>query len=213
MPGSLRYLFEHRERPRCARRWLKVWAKRTLRSVDLIYVLGKPCLWRLRGISVGRLTALGKARISGRGSRLSIGDECALGRCTIALHDEVRIGRRVVINDGVLILTASHDVDDPLWRHKRAPITIGDYVWIATGAIILPGVRLGRAAVVGAGAVVSRDVPAGGVVGGNPAQLIRSRRWEGLAYSPVLFTAPFEAWVGPDFIPEPHLTEAAHNDH
>ena len=53
------------------------------------------------------------------------------------------------------------------------PIVIEDNVWIGGGAILLPGVTIGRNAVVGAGAVVSRDVPANAVVAGNPARVIR----------------------------------------
>jgi len=68
------------------------------------------------------------------------------------LHDEVRIGSHVCINDGVVILTASHDVNDPHWRAVTKPVVIDDYAWIATGATILPGVRIGRGAVVGASA-------------------------------------------------------------
>ena len=61
---------------------------------------------------------------------------------------------------------------------------------------ILPGVRIGRGAVVGAGAVVSRDVPDHGIVVGNPARLLDRRRVEELNYSPVANLALFEAWLG-----------------
>lgn len=125
-----------------------------------------------------------------------IGNETSLGRCHIALHDSVTIGSRVVINDGVGILTASHSLSDPQWRHKKAPIVIGDYAWIATNAIILPGVTIGRGAVVGAGAVVRNDVADYTVVTGNPAQISDAKRSTILSYSPVLLNAPFEAWVG-----------------
>jgi maltose O-acetyltransferase len=134
--------------------------------------------------------------MGGRFADLVIGDETALGRCEIALHDKVCIGRRVVINDGVLILTASHSLSDPTWGHKRAPITIGDYAWIASNATVLPGVTIGRGAVVGAGAVVREDVPDYGVVIGNPARLVPRQRARELNYSPVMLNAPFEAWVG-----------------
>ena len=120
-----------------------------------------------------------------------------MGRCEIALHDKVTIGRRVVINDGALVLTASHSLRDPAWHHKKAPIVIGDYAEIASNAIVLPGVTIGRGAVVGAGAVVREDVPDYGVVVGNPARLMPNQRTRELNYSPVMLNAPFEAWVGP----------------
>ncbi|CAN8141322.1 hypothetical protein THIOSC13_540005 [uncultured Thiomicrorhabdus sp.] len=116
------------------------------------------------------------------------------------MHDKVTIGNKVVLNYGVILLTASHSLSDPKWRHKSAPITIKDYAWVATNAIILPGVTIGRGAVIGAGAVVRESVPDYAIVTGNPAQVVEGRvRTETLDYSPVLFNAPFEAWVGKKF--------------
>ena len=120
-----------------------------------------------------------------------------MGRCEIALHDQVTIGRRVVINDGVLVLTASHHLDDPHWRLKPSPIRIGDYAWIAQNAVLLPGVTIGKGAVVGAGAVVRCDVPDYGLAIGNPAVIKPGRRTTQLDYSPVRMMAPLEAWLGP----------------
>jgi maltose O-acetyltransferase len=156
----------------------------------------KSTLWRWKGADIGRLVIVGQARIQGPYAGLSIGDETSLGRCEIALHDRVTIGRRVVINDGACILTASHSLSDSSWRHKKAPIRICDYAWIATNAIVLPGVTIGRGAVVGAGAVVRNDVPEYAVVTGNPATAASRHRTRDLAYSPVMMNAPFEAWVG-----------------
>ena len=96
--------------------------------------------------------------------------------CTILDNNEVHIGHHVVIGPLVQIYTAAH----PLQAAKRIqgwevakPIVIEDNVWIGGGAILLPGVTIGRNAVVGAGAVVSRSVPANMVVAGNPASVIR----------------------------------------
>lgn len=77
----------------------------------------------------------------------------------------------------------------------KKKIVIHDYAWIATGAIILPGVTIGKGAVVGAGAVVARDVEAFTVVTGNPARVV-SQRVQELDYSPVDLCAPYEAWLG-----------------
>ncbi len=190
-------LWRDRERLNTFARWLKVWIKRGYHLPGLCRLTAFPLILRWRGASIGRMVVLGKSKIGGRLSNLVIGDETALGRCEIALHDKVIIGRRVVINDGALILTASHSLRDPAWGHKKAPITIGDYAWIASNAIVLPGVTIGRGAVVGAGAVVREDVPDYGVVIGNPARLLATQRTRELNYSPVMLNAPFEAWVGP----------------
>lgn len=153
----------------------------------------------MRGASIGNLVVLGKSRIGSRLSNLRIGNETSLGCCEITLHDRITIGSRVVINDGAVLLTASHSLDDPHWGHKKAPIVIGDYAWIATNAILLPGTTVGRGAVVGAGAVVRGDVPDNAIVIGNPAVQLPHQRMAELAYCPVMLNAPFEAWVGPGF--------------
>ena len=96
--------------------------------------------------------------------------------CTILDNNEVHIGHHVMIGPGVQIYTAAHLREDEArnqgWEVAR-PIVIEDNVWLGGGAILLPGVRIGRNAVVGAGAVVSRDVSANAVVVGNPARVIR----------------------------------------
>lgn len=85
----------------------------------------------------------------------------------------IRIGDLTQIGPAVQLLTADHP-RDPAGRdaglENGAPIEIGRNVWIGGGAIVLPGVRVGDDAIVGAGAVVTRDVPAGATVVGNPAR-------------------------------------------
>lgn len=191
------YLWRNREKPKTITRWVKVWLKRVFHLHSVINLLLRPALFRQRGAKIGKLVILGKLRVNGGLAKLIIGDGSSLGRCEIALHDNVIVGSYVVINDGALLLTASHSLTDPQWRLKKAPIVIGDYAWIATNAIILPGVTIGRGGVVGAGAVVRDDVPDYGVVVGNPATLVPHRRVTGLCYWPVVLNAPFEAWFGP----------------
>lgn len=190
------FLFANRERPQTLRRHIVVLAKRTLQFIPLLRLLCRPIILRARGASIGDLAVIGKARIIGDIRNLSIGAETSLGRCEISLHDRVNIGNRAVINDGTILLTASHRINDPQWSLKKAPITVGDYAWIATGCIILPGVSVGKGAVIGAGAVVRSDVPDHAVVSGNPATIADFSRNPDLDYSPVLMNAPFEAWVG-----------------
>lgn len=196
MMEDLLYLWRHREKPVSWQRWIIVWGKRTRLFAEVLAQIIRPALFRAKGAHIGTLVVLGEARIDGCHGNFSIGAESALGKCTIALHDKVKIGRRAVINDGVHILTASHSLSDPEWRLKKAPVEIGDYAWVATNAVILPGVKIGLGSVVGAGAVVRNDVPDYAVVIGNPARIIDAHRAQDLSYSPVLLTAPFEAWVG-----------------
>ncbi|WP_417735103.1 acyltransferase [Rosistilla oblonga] len=125
---------------------------------------------------------------------LSIGDRTFIGRARIAMHAAVKIGSNVCVNDHVDLLTASHNVESPNWETVAGPIVIKDYAWIAQRAIILPGVTIGFGAVVGAGAVVAKDVAEGAIVVGNPARPVSRQRCEKLDYSPVDYTALSRAW-------------------
>ena len=94
---------------------------------------------------------------------------------TLLDNAPIRIGAEVMIGPNVKIYTAAHalDADERIQGVETAlPVTIEDRVWIGGGAILLPGVTIGREAVVGAGSVVTRDVPAGARVAGNLARLL-----------------------------------------
>lgn len=95
--------------------------------------------------------------------------------CTVLDVVPVRIGAGTQIGPGVQILTADHP-RDPAQRGQRLEfgrsVTIGRNVWIGGGALILPGITIGDDAIVGAGSVVTRDVPDGATVAGNPARLL-----------------------------------------
>ncbi|MCU0483332.1 MAG: sugar O-acetyltransferase [Chloroflexi bacterium] len=111
------------------------------------------------------------------GQNISIGDHVFLNvMCTVLDGAEVHIGHHVMVGPAVQIYTAAHDLRAELriqGREIARPIAIEDNAWVGGGAILLPGVTVGRNAVVGAGAVVSRDVPANTVVAGSPARVIR----------------------------------------
>ncbi len=111
------------------------------------------------------------------GQNIHLGEHVFLNvLCIILDCNEVRIGDHVMIGPGVQIYTAAHMLEAEArnqgWEIAK-PIVIEDNVWLGGGAILVPGVRIGRNAVVGAGAVVTRNVPANTVVAGNPARVIR----------------------------------------
>jgi len=93
----------------------------------------------------------------------------------------ITIGRRAVISQGAYLCSASHDYSDasrdefPL---TCAPIEIGDCAWVAARSIVLPGVRIGEGCVIGAGSVVTGDMPPHSLCAGNPCRVIRSIRHE-----------------------------------
>lgn len=148
-------------------------------------------LWRvgyaLRRILVGwMVSACGKHVIVkqnayiGRGRGLVLGDHAQLGEnCRIGPF--VTIGAEVVMGPDVVIMTTAHAFEDPRTPIRLQgdlairPVVIGADAWIGTRVVILPGVTIGKGAVIGAGSVVTRDIPPMSIAAGNPARVIRQR--------------------------------------
>lgn len=110
-------------------------------------------------------------------SKVVIGDDCGINeRVFILGHNWVEIGDNVVLSAGVMLIDTGLDtkgfaeIAKP--AHTDGAICIRDGAWIGAGAIVLPGVTVGRKAVIGAGSVVTRDVPDYVIVAGNPARPI-----------------------------------------
>lgn len=94
----------------------------------------------------------------------------------------LKIGNHTDIASQVLIYNSKHDINDPEFESNETPVEIGDYVFIGPRAIILPGIKIGKGAVVAAGAVVTKDVPSKKVVGGVPAREIGERKVRDFRY-------------------------------
>jgi acetyltransferase-like isoleucine patch superfamily enzyme len=136
---------------------------------------------RLR-VQIGHGTVLwGLPTILGSGNiaaRLHIGRECWINvGCLLDVNESLVIGDRVALGQEVMILTNGHRIAE---RGRRAgaldprPVTIEPDAWLSTRCTILPGVTVGEGAVVAAGAVVTKSVPPHVIVGGVPAQVLRS---------------------------------------
>jgi maltose O-acetyltransferase len=111
------------------------------------------------------------------GTQITIGDGTFVNYDSVMLDAApISIGAACQLAPKVQLVTATHPIDpEPRrlgWEYAR-PITIADNVWLGAGAIVCPGVSIGRNTVVGAGAVVTRDLPAGVVAFGNPARVQR----------------------------------------
>jgi len=114
---------------------------------------------------------------------IEIGEDSIIGEdAVLDGRDKLTIGNHVDIATDVMIYNAQHDVRDPSFRAICAPVVIEDYVFIGPRAIILPGITVKRGAVVGAGAVVTKDVEEGSIVGGVPAKKIGDRGVKELNY-------------------------------
>jgi maltose O-acetyltransferase len=105
--------------------------------------------------------------------------------CTIDARSPLTIGENVALSPEVVILAGTHDVNDPRFANSEVgpwAVTIEDHVWIGTRAMIMPGVTVGRGAVVAAGSVVTKDVPPLTIVAGVPAKPIGMRDAAATAY-------------------------------
>ena len=133
-----------------------------------------------------RLAAVGDGAVIRPPFQCDYGFNITLGRgaflnfnCVILDVVGVEIGAGAQIGPGVQIYAADHPRDPALRREELElgrRVKIGAFAWIGGGAIILPGVTVGEDAVVGAGSIVTRDVPAGATVAGNPARPLQKRR-------------------------------------
>lgn len=107
---------------------------------------------------------------------LEVGDWSSVGDRAILYNlGAIRIGARVTVSQGAHLCAGTHDYRDPAMPLIRATITVMDDAWICADAFIGPEVTVGARAIVGARAVAMKDVAAGAIVAGNPAQLVRMR--------------------------------------
>jgi maltose O-acetyltransferase len=108
--------------------------------------------------------------------RLKIGKNSSIGRYSILdIRGGLKIGNNVSISPNVIFITGSHDMQSKNFKYEDFETIVEDYVWIGTGAIILPGLKIGTGAVIGAGSVVTKDVGDYDFVAGNPAKFIKKR--------------------------------------
>lgn len=143
----------------------------------------KSMFLRICGATIGRRVVYypGVWITMSKSSKLTIGDDVDLAKdVLLTVGEKVVIGNRVLVGYGTKILSSNHRIPPQLGRifeagHERSSVVIGSDVWIGAGAVILPGVEIGEGAVIAAGSVVTKDVSAYTIVGGNPARFIRNR--------------------------------------
>lgn len=154
-----------------------------------------PCFLRLLGpqyISIGNnvvigklitLTAWDKFKSQNFKPEIIIGDGCNIGDFShITAINKIQLGQNVLTGKNILITDNSHGSTDFLQLsippnnrplETKGPVIIEDNVWIGEKSCILPGVHIGCGVIIAAGSVVTKDVPAYAVVGGNPAKIIK----------------------------------------
>ena len=150
--------------PWFARKWRVLWLRFAAK-------------WYSRAMSISSNCSIARTARVDYPWNFSIGDHSSIcGRAWVYCLDKISIGANCCIGEDVKLITGSHDISSTTFDLVTKQITIGDNVWIATGAYILPGVSIGDGAVVAAGAIVTKDVEPWTVVGGNPARELR-KRW------------------------------------
>lgn len=156
-----------------------------LRFIGYVPFHHKRRFWyRLFGIKIGKGSTIHMFASFYNPKNIKIGNDTIIGEWAVLDgRADLIIGNHVDIASNVMIYNAEHDVHSKDFTKARLEkVVIDDYVFIGPRAIILPGITLGRGAVVGAGAVVTKDVPPLTIVGGVPAKEIGMREEESLNY-------------------------------
>jgi maltose O-acetyltransferase len=109
-----------------------------------------------------------------------MGDNSGIGvNCRVR---KAVLGKNVMMGPEVVFIAQNHNAEDPDRPLQEQgwitydPVVVGDNTWIGTRVIVLPGRKIGKCVIVGAGAVVTKDIPDYAIVGGNPARIIRFRK-------------------------------------
>ncbi len=137
--------------------------------------------WRLLWLRVFGATIHGRPFVHQRARiqlpwNLTLHDRACLGdRANAYTLGPITLGAGATIAQEAYLCTGTHKFDDPALPLQTAPVVIGAHAFVGARAFILPGVTVGERAIVGACAVVVRDVPAGAIVAGNPARILGER--------------------------------------
>lgn len=143
----------------------------------------RKAFFKLSGVKIGEGSKLHCGCWFYRPSGVKIGKGSIIGyRTFLDGRAPLIIGDQVDIASEVMIYNSEHDLHSPDMEARQEPVEIDDYVFIGPRAIILPGVKIGQGAVVGAGAVVTKDVAPKSIVGGVPAGEIGKRKIEKFSY-------------------------------
>ena len=141
-------------------------------------------LLKILGAKIGRIAMYAGFEIRNP-KGLTIEDGCSIGpRVLLDARRGLIIKKNVTIATEAIIWTLHHDHDDENFKTIGDMVTIGDNAWICSRSIILPGVKIGKYAVVASGAVVTKDVPDYAIVGGIPAKVIGQRAKKNYKYIP-----------------------------
>lgn len=133
-------------------------------------------IYRLGGMRIGKGSTIHCGAKFYNAHKIRIGSDTIIGEDVVLDgRDMLIIGNHVDIASEVMIYNSEHDINDPSFTAISGIVEVEDYVFIGPRAIILPGVKIGKGAVIGAGAVVTKNVEPFKIVGGVPAKEIGER--------------------------------------
>lgn len=133
--------------------------------------------YRLSGIKIGKGSRIHMWADFFRPEGIEIGQDTIIGdHCFLDGRSKLKIGNHIDIASQVLIYNSQHDIQSPDFSCRVGTVEIEDYVFIGPRVIVLPGVKIGKGAVVAAGAVVTKNVDPGKIVAGVPAREIGERK-------------------------------------
>jgi acetyltransferase-like isoleucine patch superfamily enzyme len=143
--------------------------------------------YMLAGVKIGKGSSIHMGTRFYIPSNIVIGEDTIVGEgAVLDGRDKLTIGNHVDIATEVMIYNSQHNIHSEKFATvedtERAPVVIGDYVFIGPRAIILPGVTIGKGAIIGAGAVVTRDIEPFMIAGGIPAKVIGERKLKDPSY-------------------------------
>lgn len=139
--------------------------------------------YRISGIKIGKGSTIHMFATFYNPTNIEIGEDTIIGEWAVLDgRDTIQVGNHVDIASTVMIYNSEHDINSEHFAAVKMPVVIEDYVFIGPRAIILPGVKVGKGAVVAAGAVVTKDIEPFMIVGGVPARPIGERKNKNLNY-------------------------------
>ena len=142
-------------------------------------------LLRVQGATIGKDVSMFMPKDIRNPKGLIIEQKVSIGpNVLLDCRKNILIEEGAVLAQDVIIWTLHHDYNDDNFKAAGEEVVIGNHAWICSRAIVLPGVKIGKCAVVASGAVVTKDVPDYAIVGGVPAKVIGQRKVKEYKYNP-----------------------------